>query len=277
MEAPAQNTLVRAPGREHIPLFPKGFIAVRILQLIFGVIVLGLGAFGVWWSSGLYDGPIFILVVALFTLITSIYHLVAEYGAPSIYNYWAVLGLDIFMVVMWLSSFALLASQVAAWFSYSYYDSWTGYVYGLSRSGEIVVSCLAAASALGGVEFLLHLISLILVGVNLHRHRAAGGHCMPRAPGAPAPAAPAAAVAAPAPVAPEAEKPMGYAQVAPQPTPSPAPAYIQPYPVQPQPQPQFQPQPQPQYQQPQPQYQQPQQQFYPQQPPNAAQLPTNPQ
>lgn len=66
MEAPAQTTqysAVRAPGREHIPLFPKGFITIRILQLIFGVIVLGLGAFGVWWSAGLLDGPIFILVV----------------------------------------------------------------------------------------------------------------------------------------------------------------------------------------------------------------------
>lgn len=91
-----------------------------------------------------------ILSQGLFTLITSIYHLVAEYGAPSIYNYWAVLSLDIFMVIMWLSSFALLASQVAALFSYSYYSS--GYYYGLGKGDKIVVSCLAAASALGGVE-----------------------------------------------------------------------------------------------------------------------------
>lgn len=88
---------------------------------------------------------------ALFTLITSVYHLVAEYGAPSIYNYWAVLGLDIFMVIMWLSSFALLASQVAAFFAYSSYDYYYGYV-GLGTGDRIVVSCLAAASALGGLE-----------------------------------------------------------------------------------------------------------------------------
>ena len=52
---------VRLPGREHIPVYPKGFIAVRILQLIFSVIVLGLGAYGLSWA--VFDGDIFIVVV----------------------------------------------------------------------------------------------------------------------------------------------------------------------------------------------------------------------
>jgi hypothetical protein len=86
------------------------------------------------------------------TLVTSIYHLVAEYAAPGIYNYWAVLGLDILLVVMWLCSFALLASEVAGLSGYrngfcTYYAC-----YSLSNSTYIVVSCLAAAAGLGGVE-----------------------------------------------------------------------------------------------------------------------------
>ena len=90
------------------------------------------------------------------TLIASIYHLVAEYSALSLYNYWAVLSLDILLVIMWLSSFALLASQVAALFaytssSYDYYGGYTSY-YGLSGYGYIVVACLAAASAVGAIE-----------------------------------------------------------------------------------------------------------------------------
>lgn len=52
---------IRAPGREHVPLYPKGFIAVRILQLVFAVIVLGLGAYGLSWLA--FDGDIFIVVV----------------------------------------------------------------------------------------------------------------------------------------------------------------------------------------------------------------------
>ncbi|KAM7222914.1 hypothetical protein V8F06_001812 [Rhypophila decipiens] len=263
--ATTQHSAVRAPGREHIPLYPKGFIVIRILQLIFGVIILGLGAFGVWWSGGLADGPTFILVVALFTLITSIYHLVAEYGAPSIYNYWAVLGLDIFMVIMWLSSFALLASRVAPSMAYigsSFYYS----------DYKIVVSCLAAAAALGAIQFVLHIVSLVIHSINLHRHRAAGLHCMPGA------AASAPATMAAGPVGGVPEKPVTYQQVAPQPTPSPAPAYIQAYPVQQMQPQQMQPQ-QMQPQQMQPQQMQPQQQqqqYYVQQG-QVAQLPSHPQ
>ena len=56
-----KHSAVRAPGREHIPVYPKGFIAVRILQLIFAVIVLGLGAYSLSWLA--FDGNIFIVVV----------------------------------------------------------------------------------------------------------------------------------------------------------------------------------------------------------------------
>lgn len=35
----------RPEGREHIPLYPKGFIGLRIVQLVVAVIVLGLDAF----------------------------------------------------------------------------------------------------------------------------------------------------------------------------------------------------------------------------------------
>ena len=37
----------RAPGMEHIPKHPAGFIALRILQLIVGLICLGLSAYTV--------------------------------------------------------------------------------------------------------------------------------------------------------------------------------------------------------------------------------------
>jgi hypothetical protein len=34
------------PGREHIPLLPKGFIAIRIVQLVLSLIILALAGYG---------------------------------------------------------------------------------------------------------------------------------------------------------------------------------------------------------------------------------------
>lgn len=44
----------RAAGREHIPIYPKGFIAVRIIQLVIAVIILGLIAYSM--SLLIFDG-----------------------------------------------------------------------------------------------------------------------------------------------------------------------------------------------------------------------------
>ncbi len=85
------------------------------------------------------------------TWITSIYHIVAEFSAPQIYNYWAVLSLDIFMVIMWLCSFALLASAVAIWASFvdTYYVGFYLYEDGYSKAW---IGALAGAAAIGAIE-----------------------------------------------------------------------------------------------------------------------------
>ncbi|KAK4155526.1 hypothetical protein C8A00DRAFT_13459 [Chaetomidium leptoderma] len=179
-----QHPASRLPGREHIPIYPKGFVAIRIVQLVLAVLVLGLAAYGV--SEIAFDGNCFILSVALMTLISSIYHLVVRFSAPAGYNYWAILGLDILLVVMWLSSFALLAARVAPVFELGtvWYNPSTGrYTRGGLASYDLVyLSTQAAAASLGGVEFILHLVSLIIHSIRLHHHRAAGLHCMPGVP-----------------------------------------------------------------------------------------------
>ncbi|OTA68324.1 hypothetical protein K449DRAFT_429165 [Hypoxylon sp. EC38] len=171
----------RAPGKEHIPLYPKGFAAIRIIQLLISIICLGLCAFGIAYL--VFAGDALMLFTAIATLITSIYCLVAHFGPPNAYNYWAILGLDIFLVIFWLISFAILAAQVAAAFVYykSYSDYYEGY-YDLSDYDTAVTTyaaCLAAAAGLGGVEFLLYVISLSIHGVMLHRHRKVGLKAMP--------------------------------------------------------------------------------------------------
>ena len=54
-------------------------------------------------------------VQAICTIIIVVYFLVAHFGAPRAYNYWAILALDIWAVIFWLSSFALLASLVTVY------------------------------------------------------------------------------------------------------------------------------------------------------------------
>ncbi|KAI0839321.1 hypothetical protein F5Y06DRAFT_32347 [Hypoxylon sp. FL0890] len=171
----------RAPGKEHIPLYPKGFVAIRIIQLLVGIICLGLCAFGIAYL--VFAGDALMLFTAIATLITSIYCLVAHFGPPKAYNYWAILGLDIFLVIFWLISFAILAAQVAT--AFVYYESYSDYYddyYDMSDYDTAVTTyaaCLAAAAGLGGVEFLLYVISLSIHGVMLHRHRKAGLTAMP--------------------------------------------------------------------------------------------------
>ncbi|KAI1128686.1 hypothetical protein F5Y10DRAFT_169010 [Nemania abortiva] len=168
----------RPAGKEHIPLYTKGFVAVRILQLVLGIICLGLTAYTV--AVFPITGAALMLFTAIVTLITSIYILVAHFGPPKAYNYWAILGLDIFHVIFWLISFALLASQAAIILAAS--DYYYGYYTGFTILGSIT----AAAAGLGAVNWVAYVVALVLHSIALHRHRKAGLHAMPGvAPSAP--------------------------------------------------------------------------------------------
>lgn len=97
---------------------------------------------------------------AIATLITTVWLLVAHFAKPKIYNYWAVLALDIFLVVFWLVAFAVLASQVSTLYSLlglsrsSYYYDYSYYYSSSSLESALFtawLACQAAAAALGGV------------------------------------------------------------------------------------------------------------------------------
>jgi hypothetical protein len=45
-----QHPAARPLGKEHIPTYPPGFIAIRIVQLVLAVIILGLTAYGLFFS-----------------------------------------------------------------------------------------------------------------------------------------------------------------------------------------------------------------------------------
>ncbi|KAL2143517.1 hypothetical protein VTI28DRAFT_10373 [Corynascus sepedonium] len=160
----------RPPGREHIPIFPKKFATIRIFQLILAFLVVVASAIGVHYRP--FFGNAFILIVGLITLCTSTYLLIAEYGPPTAYNYWAILSLDVLLVILWLCCVPMTSGRLRLLFEIADYDR---------ENFGAVTSLYAAflasqtlATLFGGFEFVLYLISLSIHSVCVHRHRAAG-------------------------------------------------------------------------------------------------------
>jgi len=174
----------------HVLPLPKAVFGLRIAQLVLAVVILGLAAYGVTFFA--FDGDSLMLFTTLATMIITIYYIVAVVALPAAYNYWAVLSLDIFAIIFWLISFALLASEISGYgwgVSYSYsgssYCDAYGYCY-KKRDNSVAKrattnvytyrDALAAAAGLGGLEFILFIVTLVITSIYLHRHRKAGGH-----------------------------------------------------------------------------------------------------
>ncbi|KAF7880847.1 uncharacterized protein EAF02_006738 [Botrytis sinoallii] len=178
-------------NKTHIPGARGALFGLRIAQLVLAVIILALSSYGVYWL--VYDGDALTLASAAISIVICVYVIVASTGAPVLYNYWAILGLDIIAVILWVVSFPILASQIAnaitvdyscdSYYSCYYYKHKRGL--GLEKRAETTwetyKGVMIATSALGGLEFVLFSITLIILGINLHRHRSAGGHCQPGA------------------------------------------------------------------------------------------------
>jgi hypothetical protein len=105
------------------------------------------------------------------TFVVGIYYIVAHFTAPVIYNYWAVLGLDILFVILWLCAFALQAARVSSAFkiyneAVDYYSEFYGYSVTGTPNEKGWLDTQAAAAALGGIELYVnpvHLYSSVLL------------------------------------------------------------------------------------------------------------------
>ncbi|KAI5855042.1 hypothetical protein GGS23DRAFT_608250 [Durotheca rogersii] len=95
-------------GQVIIPT-PKWFIALRALQIVLGIILVGLTG---WWIHGLYYDELgFVIVCGIFTWIIAAYALLSEKvpACQRAYNTWAVLALDLLMVIFWLAAMGATA------------------------------------------------------------------------------------------------------------------------------------------------------------------------
>ncbi|KAI2615539.1 hypothetical protein GGR54DRAFT_294164 [Hypoxylon sp. NC1633] len=106
MEAPGANKR----GEVIIPT-PRGFIALRVLQIVFALILVAMTG---WWIHGLYYDELgFVIVCGLFTWIIAVYALLAEKvsSCRRAYNTWAILALDLLMIIFWLAAMAGTANR----------------------------------------------------------------------------------------------------------------------------------------------------------------------
>jgi len=163
---------------------PRWVLIVRIFQGLFAGLVLGTSAYGIYWVS--FGAWCFALFTALATIIVLLYIRLSTYVASlrAAYNYWAILGLEIFMIVFWLGSMAALAALRSTFVIPTEINGCVNYGYGgiCYKKRELAkravatygyLDMMAASAGFCAIEFLLFIATLTILSINIHRHRLA--------------------------------------------------------------------------------------------------------
>ncbi|KAA8563705.1 hypothetical protein EYC84_011725 [Monilinia fructicola] len=174
--AHAQNN---RPGTEsqdivtgHVLQPNKGVSGLRILQLIIALAILGLAGFVVTFIA--YSGASLDLFVASATILIILYILLATHRFTSIYNYWAIACLDIFLIIFWLAAWITSAVQVRHFRFRD--DSDAGLEKRASTSYHTFRAVYIAAAVLAAVEFVLFVITFLFTLGKILKHHDDGGH-----------------------------------------------------------------------------------------------------
>ncbi|KAI0405396.1 hypothetical protein F4802DRAFT_181675 [Xylaria palmicola] len=166
-------------GQTLIPT-PKGFIAVRVVQIVVALIALALSGYLI---HGYYADPQGIAIAsAIFTWIIALYAILTEHSAgcrPG-YNTWAVLSLDFFMIILWLASLgsnaAYRASFVTSVNADCYDDGSTvnaGHCVIYKRAAVAGPTGRAVISAVAGVSAIMLLLFVVTFAYVAHHFRLA--------------------------------------------------------------------------------------------------------
>jgi len=151
--------------RDHIVQVPNWFGVVRYVQIGLAFLVIVLSGYGLSAIIAL-GGAGYAIFVAIATIVVCVWYTVAVLKSPSLYNGIAVLVLECFMVIWWLASWTNLAAWASA---YGFVDAVNS-----SASLESYRAAMAAAAAIGAVNFVLFKVTLIVFAIRFHRHRIAG-------------------------------------------------------------------------------------------------------
>ncbi|KAH7247203.1 hypothetical protein MRS44_015009 [Fusarium solani] len=150
--------------------YPTGTTVLRIFQAILSIIIIIVVSFTV--SAGIFAGNGLMLFTSSATLAISLWMIMAHISLAHLYNYWAGLSLDIFLLVFWIISVAVLASQTAFLWGASHdicreQDCPDAFRDATKFSGYI----FAAIAGLGGIEFIFSCIFLIFHAIMTFRQR----------------------------------------------------------------------------------------------------------
>jgi len=156
---------------------------LRIVQVIFALIVLILAAYaGSVFGADYFEGYAMSFFTFAWTIIFFIYIFVTPIFFPELYLYWAHLALEFLTTIFWLVTFALLAQEVQAWDAaesaideVNSIDAQYGIHIKYFAHADAGIKASKAATAIGAIEWLLFVITLIAFGYYLHQHRVAHG------------------------------------------------------------------------------------------------------
>jgi len=161
-------------GRDHIPAVPFWVAIIRAFQFLLTFLVMALSAFAASvFGAGYFPGYGMSFFVFAWTVAFLVYIFVTPLWFPQAYIVWAQLGLEIVTVIFWLSTFALLAEEAAAW-------DWVGDFGGIGideiyPKWSSAIAATKAAAGLGALAWLSFVVTLVIFGLNLHKHRVANG------------------------------------------------------------------------------------------------------
>ncbi|KAI9814725.1 MAG: hypothetical protein M1827_002991 [Pycnora praestabilis] len=159
----------------HVVPTPRWILGIRIAQVVLALLILALVAYSTSvWGGTYMDAAYGInIFTAIATFIIVAYVTLSPMMFPHLYNMWAVLAAEIFAVLWWLIAFAILASWSSS-FTWISYDDWfykRDTVFQKRDNLTTAWQTGAAASGLGGLEFILFIITLVMFGLSLHRQR----------------------------------------------------------------------------------------------------------
>ncbi|KAI6381332.1 hypothetical protein MCOR25_001264 [Pyricularia grisea] len=155
-------------NRAHVPATPMWIAIIRVVQLALALLILILSAvaankFGVAWSS---------LALTWFTFAWTLLHIgwlaISILIVPLIYNIWGQLAVEILSVIFWLASWAALAADAAAIGDYESAYTGRGRL-GLSNDFKTGSSCIKASAALGALQWVLFVVTLVFFVMALIR------------------------------------------------------------------------------------------------------------
>jgi len=164
----AKQDMVTLSGRTdvaHIPYQPFWLLIVRGVQLLLAIIIMALAAYAGGGYVVLYGDSLAIFTF-VWTLIAICYIEITTFWYPIAYNKYAHIILECFCVVFWLSTWGSLAALASAW---DWGCGFDGADCVWASNGPI--NATKAAAALGAIEWILFIVTLITSGIYLHRHR----------------------------------------------------------------------------------------------------------